>query len=173
MQTATVIVPDRTNSTRRGFLKSIALTASALALGGTDCLAELSKSAAGRKRPNIIFLLTDDQRDNSLGIMGHPWVETPNLDMLIKNGVRFSNAYIAEPTCSPSRTSLFTGMHERVHGVGFSSSYRLNEQQWSKTYPALLREHGYYTGFIGKFGIEYYTFRGQADSKIIKPDFDD
>jgi len=117
-------------------------------------------------RPNIIFLLTDDQRDNSVGIMGHEWVKTPHIDQLIKQGVRFSNAYIAEPTCSPSRTALFTGMHERVNGVGFSSSYQLNEAQWEQTYPAFLRKSGYYTGFIGKFGIEYYTFKGQASKKF-------
>jgi arylsulfatase A-like enzyme len=160
------LIANTGNTTRRRFLKSLTLTASALALGGTSCFTGLSKSASKKERPNIIFLLTDDQRDNSLGIMGHPWVETPNLDMLIKNGVRFNNAYIAEPTCSPSRTSLFTGMHERVHGVGFSSSYKLNDEQWAKTYPALLREQGYYTGFIGKFGVESYTFRGQAEKKF-------
>jgi len=110
-------------------------------------------------QPNIIFLLTDDQRDNTFGMMGHSWVRTPHIDRLMKG-------YIAEPTCSPSRTALFTGMHERVNGVGFSSSYRLNEQQWEKSYPALLRKNGYYTGFIGKFGIEYYTFRGQAFRKF-------
>jgi arylsulfatase A-like enzyme len=110
-------------------------------------------------KPNIIFLLTDDQRDNSFGIMGHSWVKTPNVDRLIKNGVRFSNTYIAEPTCSPSRVSIFTGMHERIHGVGFSSSYKLTEEQWEQTYPALLRKNGYYTGFIGKFGVEYYSFK--------------
>ena len=117
-------------------------------------------------RPNIVFLLTDDQRDNTLGIMGHEWVETPNIDQLIRSGVRFNNAYIAEPTCSPSRTALFTGMRERVNGVGFSSSYQLNESQWAKSYPALLRKGGYYTGFIGKFGVEYYTFKGQASAKF-------
>lgn len=117
-------------------------------------------------RPNIIFLLTDDQRDNSLGIMGHEWVKTPHIDRLVQQGVRFSNAYIAEPTCSPSRTALFCGMHERVNGVGFSSSYQLNEAQWEHSYPALLRRSGYYTGFIGKFGVEYYSFRGQASQKF-------
>ena len=116
--------------------------------------------------PNIVFLLTDDQRDNTFGIMGHEWVNTPHIDRLIKSGVRFSNAYIAEPTCSPSRTALFTGMHERVNGVGFTSSYQLNETQWAKSYPALLRKSGYYTGFIGKFGIEYYSFKGQAAKKF-------
>ena len=117
-------------------------------------------------RPNIIFLLTDDQRDNTLGIMGHEWVKTPNLDRLVENGVRFSNAYIAEPTCAPSRVAFFTGMHERVNGVGFTSSYRLNDEQWEQTYPALLKRSGYYTGFIGKFGVEYYTFRGRADKRF-------
>jgi len=117
-------------------------------------------------RPNILFLLTDDQRDNTFGIMGHSWVKTPHIDRLIQNGVRFRNAYIAEPTCSPSRTAFFTGMHERVNGVGFSSSYQLNEAQWENTYPALLRKNGYCTGFIGKFGVEYYTFKGRAAAKF-------
>ena len=110
------------------------------------------------KKPNIIFLLTDDQRDNTFSCMGHPWVNTPNIDNLIENGVRFSNTYIAEPVCSPSRVSIFSGMHERIHGVGFTSSYHLTEEQWEDTYPALLRNNGYYTGFIGKFGLEYYDF---------------
>lgn len=117
-------------------------------------------------RPNIIFLLTDDQRDNTMGSMGHPWVETPNIDQLVREGVRFSNTYIAEPTCSPSRVSIFTGMHERINGIGFTSSYQLTEEQWGKTYPALLRGAGYYTGFIGKFGEEYYTFRGRASDRV-------
>jgi len=116
--------------------------------------------------PNIIFILTDDQRDNTFNAMGHPFVKTPHIDELINRGVRFSNTYIAEPVCSPSRVSLFTGMHERLHGVGFSSSYQLTEEQWNASYPALLRENGYYTGFIGKFGVEYYTFRGAASEKF-------
>ena len=117
-------------------------------------------------RPNIIFLLSDDQRDGTFGAMGHPHLQTPHIDDLINQGVRFSNTYIAEPVCSPSRVSLFTGMHERLHGVGFSSSYELTEEQWENSYPALLRNNGYYTGFIGKIGIEYYTFRGDAAEKF-------
>ncbi len=117
-------------------------------------------------RPNLIFLLTDDQRDNTLGAMGHPYVQTPNLDVLMRDSVRFKNTYIATPVCSPSRVSFLTGMPERVHGVGFSSSYDLTEQQWEKTYPALLRKGGYHTGFIGKFGVEYYTFKGRAAEKF-------
>ncbi|MGK7395544.1 MAG: sulfatase-like hydrolase/transferase [Candidatus Cyclobacteriaceae bacterium M3_2C_046] len=118
------------------------------------------------KKPNIIFLLADDLRDNMFGIMGHSQVKTPNFDKLISQSVRFSNTYIAEPVCAPSRVSLFTGMPERIHGVGFSSSYQLTEAQWDKTYPALLQKNGYYTGFIGKFGVEYYSFRGKAAGKF-------
>ena len=57
-------------------------------------------------------------------------------------------------------------MHERVNGVGFTSSYQLTPSQWERTYPALLRKAGYHTGFIGKFGVEYYTFRGRAAGKF-------
>jgi arylsulfatase A-like enzyme len=117
-------------------------------------------------RPNIILLLTDDQRDNTLGAMAHPFVQTPHLDRLMRESVRFRNAYTAEPVCAPSRVSLFTGMRERVHGVGFTSSYQLTEPQWQRSYPALLRNAGYHTGFIGKFGIEYYTFKGRAAEKF-------
>lgn len=117
-------------------------------------------------RPNIVFLLTDDQRDNTLGGMGHPFVKTPNLDALMRDSVRFRNTYIATPVCAPSRVSYFTGMPERVHGVGFSSSYELTEDQWERTYPALLRKAGYHTGFVGKFGVEYYTFKGKAPEKF-------
>ena len=116
-------------------------------------------NANGPSQPNIIFLLTDDQRDNTFSRMGHPFVKTPNVDRLLSQSVRFRNTYTAEPVCSPSRVSLLTGMHERIHGVGFTSSYQLTEAQWEQSYPVLLRKAGYHTGFVGKFGVEYYTFR--------------
>lgn len=129
-------------------------------------LAALHAAENKADRPNIIFLLTDDQRDNTLAAMGHPFVQTPNLDRLMHDSVRFRNAYIASPVCSPSRVCFLTGMLERVHGVGFSSSYDLTEAQWERSYPALLKKAGYHTGFIGKFGVEYYTFKGRAPEKF-------
>ena len=148
---------------KNGLLPVVALfVATTIANANEEAPPRANNGASGQSRPNIIFLLTDDQRDNSFGAMGHPFVKTPNVDRLLDQSVRFSNTYIAEPTCSPSRTALFTGMHERVNGVGFTSSYRLTPSQWQRTYPALVRKAGYYTGFIGKFGVEYYTFKGQA-----------
>lgn len=120
----------------------------------------------GAERPNLVFLFTDDQRDDTFGAMGHPFAETPHVDALLAESVRFTNCYTAEPVCAPSRVSILTGMHERVHGIGFTSSYDLTEEQWERTYPALLRKAGYHTGFVGKFGVEYYTFRGDAGSRF-------
>lgn len=131
-------------------------------LYGTINIFPVLPAPAASERPNLVFLLTDDQRDNTLGAMGHPLVQTPHLDRLLKKSVRFTNTYIAEPVCASSRASLFTGVYERVHGIGFTSSYRLSEEQWNHCYPSLLRRNGYYTGFVGKFGLEYYTFRGRA-----------
>lgn len=128
--------------------------------------ADSGSASVNQEKPNIIFLLADDMRDDMFAVMGHPLVKTPNFDKLVGQSTRFSNTYIATPVCAPSRISLFTGMPERIHGVGFSSSYQVTEEQWKKTYPAILRENGYYTGFIGKFGVEYYTFRGNAAEKF-------
>ena len=118
------------------------------------------------KRPNIIFVMADDQRENTYSAAGHPILKTPNIDWLAHNGVRFSNTYTAAPVCSPSRTSFLTGMYERKHGIGFGSAYQLTEEQWLQTYPALMQSNGYKTAFIGKIGIEYYTFRAQIASKF-------
>lgn len=139
-----------------------------VALFVTSCNSDevASERSDQQSRPNIIFLLTDDQRDNTFAAMGHPFVDTPNVDRLLSKSVRFKNTYTAEPVCSPSRVSLLVGMHERVHGIGFTSAYDLTEEQWDRSYPALLQEAGYFTGFVGKIGIEYYTWKGNAGDKF-------
>ncbi|MCH2135503.1 MAG: sulfatase-like hydrolase/transferase [Phycisphaerales bacterium] len=128
-----------------------------------------AQSAPAREvetRPNIIMLFTDDQREGTFSADGHPFHQTPNFDALIGESIRFDTTYTATPVCSPSRVSLLTGLSERTHGVGFGTAYALNEAQWATTYPALLQAAGYFTGFIGKFGVEYYTFRGQAADRF-------
>ena len=142
---------------RREFLRIATLSTAALTSG---CMRQINRYSSKKKRLNIIFLLTDDQRARTLSVSDHPVIKTPNLDQLASNGVRFSNAFVTDPTCMPSRVTFLTGLYERVHGVGFSSEHVLTQKQWSYTYPALLRANGYYTGFIGKFGVERYPFRG-------------
>ena len=119
-----------------------------------------------KQRPNIIFLLADDQQAGTTSAENHPHIVTPNLDRLSQNAVVFSNAYSVQPICAPSRFAIFSGQYERTHGLGFNSPYRVTEVQWENTYPALLQKAGYYTGFIGKFGVEFYTFRGRTQDKF-------
>jgi arylsulfatase A-like enzyme len=108
--------------------------------------------ASDQRRPNFVFVLTDDQRFDSLGSVGNSIIKTPNIDRLAKSGVLFTNHFVTTPICSVSRASIFSGQHLRRHQIAdFATPFSL--QQWEKTYPALLRKNGYRTGFIGKFGV--------------------
>ena len=109
-------------------------------------------------RPSIIFILTDDQRDDSFSAMGHDWVKTPHVDALLTRSTRFENAYIAEPTCNPSRAALLLGCHERVNRLGFSSKHRMKRSQWEDSYPALLNKAKYRTGYVGKWHVNTNGF---------------
>ena len=105
-------------------------------------------SLAGKKKPNIVFILSDDHRFDHLGVTGHPWIKTPNLDRLAKEGVRFDNAFCTTSLCSPSRASFLTGQYAHNHGV------INNLEQWNNQNVTVLEElkkTGYKTGFIGKW----------------------
>ncbi|MGC6566785.1 MAG: sulfatase-like hydrolase/transferase [Akkermansiaceae bacterium] len=101
-------------------------------------------------RPNIVFILTDDQRRDSLPVYGNSFVETPHLDRLAKESVVFDKASITSAICTPSRASFFSGQYERRHGVNFNSGTAMSESAWEKCYPVQLRKSGYFTGYIGK-----------------------
>ncbi len=101
-----------TNAIARGF--PIALRVCALALGGIA----LARSAqAAPPRPNILFILADDLGWGDLGCYGSTWYETPNIDRLAARGLRFTQAYAANPLCSPTRASLLTGLHPARIGI--------------------------------------------------------
>ncbi len=103
---------------------------------------------AQKKRPNIIFILTDDHRWDAMSSMGHPVIKTPNLDKLADQGILFENAYVTTSLCSPSRASFLTGQYPHRHGVV------TNHTPWDnhrKTFLELLKESGYNTAFIGKW----------------------
>jgi len=103
------------------------------------------------KLPNIILLLADDQRNDTLGCAGHPIVQTPNIDELAARGVRFENCFVTTSICAASRASIFTGLYERTHGFTFGKP-PVPQNYTLTSYPVLLRHSGYRTGFIGKFG---------------------
>lgn len=107
-------------------------------------------TALAAAQPNIIFILTDDQRQDTLGCTGDPIVKTPNIDKLAENGTLFSEATCTSAICTPSRASYFTGMHERNHGINFNSGTTMSPAAWQETYPVRLKDAGYFLGYIGK-----------------------
>ena len=106
------------------------------------------------KKPNVIFILTDDQRWSALGYAGNKNIQTPEMDKLAEEGVYFSNALVTTPICSASRASILTGLHERTHRYTFQTG-DIRGEFMDKAYPYLLKDAGYYTGFYGKFGVNY------------------
>ncbi len=112
------------------------------------------KAKSTYERPNIIFILTDDQRWSALGYSGNPLAATPEMDKLAEGGAYFSHAIVTTPICSASRSSIFSGLHERTHKYTFQTG-DIRKEYMENSYPKLLKEAGYYNGFFGKFGVNY------------------
>ncbi|MBT5901514.1 MAG: sulfatase-like hydrolase/transferase [Opitutaceae bacterium] len=134
----------------------------------TLALAFLSSLTA--ERPNIVFILTDDQRYETLGVTGDKFISTPHLDQLAADGVLFANASVNSAICTPSRACYFLGQYERRHGVNFNSGTAMAPEAWAESYPIKLREAGYFTGYVGK---NHVPIGNQAyDTGIIDNSFD-
>jgi arylsulfatase A-like enzyme len=111
----------------------------------------LAAADAPSRHPNILFLVADEFRHDCLGVAGHPIVKTPNFDRLAAEGVRFTQAYVASPVCSPSRATMFTGRYPQVHGVkGNNFPFNAGEV----VLPKILRSRGYTTGMVGKLHLQ-------------------
>ncbi len=104
------------------------------------------------KKPNIIFILSDDQGYGDVARHGHPLLKTPNLDKLHDSSVRFEKFYVS-PSCSPTRAVLMTGMHEFASGVTHTTDPREHMNKDAVILPQLLKSAGYNTGFIGKWHL--------------------
>lgn len=134
---------------------TLALVVALIAVTGASWQSAARKKGEERhfaQRPNIILLLTDDQRWDALGAMGNTIIQTPHLDQLATQGILFQNAYTTTSICCVSRASIFTGQYEAFHQIhDFGTDFA--PETLSRTYPALLKEAGYQIGFIGKFGV--------------------
>ncbi|MBK9171225.1 MAG: arylsulfatase [Bryobacterales bacterium] len=111
--------------------------------------AALARPAAAQatRKPNVLFLMTDQQRGDCVGASGNRVLHTPHLDRLANEGVRFSCAYSTTPTCTPARASLLTGLGPWRHGLlGYSRVGR----KYPVEMPSAMAEAGYYTTGIGK-----------------------
>jgi arylsulfatase A-like enzyme len=140
---------------RRAFIKTVGRAVGAGAAAGVlgACDPAPERRPMVTSRPNIVFFLIDDQRDDTLGCAGHPIVKTPVVDGLARRGVRFRNTFVTTSICAASRASIFTGLVERTHGYTFGKP-PVPARFIETSYPALLRAAGYRTGFVGKYGIK-------------------
>ena len=125
-------------------------------------------------RPNIIFLMTDDQNVRSLGCYGAPGVKTPNIDALAADGVAFDRHYDTTAICMACRATVMTGLLEYRHGVNFGTGTvgdgQMRKEDWEQSYPTLLHKAGYRTAFAGKFG---FTIEDKSKSgRYPEDDFD-
>ncbi|MGC9316410.1 MAG: sulfatase-like hydrolase/transferase [Armatimonadota bacterium] len=152
---------------RREAIQRMALAAAGVGLG-------VSRGAwSQQRRPNIVMILTDDQRWDAMSNMPNRWpfLQTPNIDRLASEGARFENAFVTISLCSPSRACFLTGRHAHSHGVRTNEGTDVPPDM--PTYPQVLQRAGYRTAFVGKWhmarsadprpGFDYWlSFVGQG-----------
>ncbi len=107
-------------------------------------------------RPNILLIHADQHRADCLGVNGHPFLQTPNLDQLAAQGANFTRAYTPIPLCTPARTSLLTGQWPMQHGViaNHGTEGERSLQDGTPTFSQALRDAGYFLGYVGKWGVD-------------------
>ena len=154
---------------RRDFLKTIGFGTTALAFPGI-----LTSKTQSTTRPNIIFIMTDDHASHAISCYGSVINQTPNIDRLANEGMRFNNCFCTNAICAPSRAVILTGKYSHVNGVLDNRTVFDGSQQ---TLPKLLQKAGYQTAMIGKWhlrsdptGFDYWNILpGQGN--YYNPDF--
>ena len=123
------------------------------------------------RRPNVLFVLLDDLRWDTIGYAGHPFLKTPNIDRIAREGVNFRNAFSTTSLCSPSRASLLSGLYAHRHGV---TNNFTEFPAGLESFPKALQRSGYATAYVGKYhmgenndeprpGFDYFvTHKGQG-----------
>ena len=118
-------------------------------------------------RPNILILMPDQFRADTLGCAGHPLYRTPNLDRLAQEGVRFTRAYATSPLCMPARASVMSGTYPHNHHIqGNSGQLPAGDESFAQ----LVQRAGYHTAYIGK--SHFYVHGRGVDMVEIRTDKD-
>ncbi len=122
------------------------------------------------ERPNVLFVITDQQRADHVGFAGNSVVRTPHLDALAGRGTVFDRCHVANPICTPNRASLLTGRVPSAHGAIFND----RSLPWSaNTFVRRLRECGYQTGLIGKAHFQHGISRDTVQQSQLPPALSD
>lgn len=126
------------------------------------------------ERPNFLVVVVDDLRFDDVGAYGHPFVRTPHIDRIAREGALFRNAFATTPLCSPSRANILTGLYTHHHGI-LDNTNRSARSHELVTFPRRLHDAGYETAFLGKWhmgndetrrpGFDYWvSMKGQGEA---------
>ena len=113
---------------------------------------QVDAAALGGSKPNVILVITDDQGYGPVGAHGHPWIKTPNLDVLHGQSTRFTS-FLVSPTCSPTRAALMSGRHPLKNGITHTILERERMALSTVTLPQILAKAGYVSGIFGKWHL--------------------
>ena len=113
------------------------------------------------KRKHIVFIITDQQRYDTIAALGFPYMHTPNLDRLVREGTSFDNCFITAPSCVPSRASLFNGYYPHATGI------LRNGQPWQRTWVGALAERGYHCVNVGKMHTIPYDAKAGFHDRFV------
>ncbi len=144
-----------TTLSRREALRLLASAGAGLALSGRS---SAQSPQIPRDAPNILFIMTDDQRHDALSVYGNPILQTPNIDRIGTEGFRANQFFVTNSLCAPSRASFLTGLYSHTHGVLTNGSGAPHRNQGGLrhdqlTFVHLLREAGYETALVGKWHL--------------------
>jgi len=156
-------------TTRREFLKSLGMGTTALMAPNL-----FLNSCTQKERPNIIFIMSDDHAERAISCYNDTLIQTPNIDRIAAEGIRFQNSFVTNSICGPSRATLLTGKYSHLNGM-LDHSCTFDGSQL--TFPKLLQKAGYHTSIIGKWhlkteptGFDHWNIlKGQG--QYYNPDF--